>query len=130
MGTVAKTNPIPTHSTHNLIYPNLELPKRLRSFQVQVPMNRHAEEIPPMAQAMAWVSRITSLSMEMALPALGGWYLDQKWGTNFLMAIGAVFGFVLGGWHLMVMVKVINPKIPNPSNPSTPQPPSDQAPSP
>lgn len=51
----------------------------------------------PLAVGMAWASRVTTVAMEMVAPALIGYWLDQRWGTKFvLLSIGAVLGFVLG----------------------------------
>jgi len=46
---------------------------------------------------MAWSARITSVALEMALPALGGYWLDGKLATGYLFTvIGAVVGMALG----------------------------------
>jgi len=55
------------------------------------------EQQSPLAAAMAWSARITSIALEMALPALGGYWLDRKLATGYLFTvIGAVVGMVLG----------------------------------
>jgi hypothetical protein len=52
---------------------------------------------PPLAVGMEWASRVTTISMEMVVPALIGYWLDQRWGThNVLLSIGAVLGFIIG----------------------------------
>lgn len=54
------------------------------------------------ARAYGWTAQITTISLEMVLPALGGVWLDGKLGTKFLFLIaGAVLGFVVGFWHLL-----------------------------
>jgi hypothetical protein len=58
---------------------------------------------PPMAIAMEWVSRITTIVLEMVLPGLGGQWLDEKFGVGFLGLLGFVFGVSLGVWHLILM---------------------------
>ena len=46
---------------------------------------------------MEWASRVTTVAMEMVVPALIGYWLDQRWGTRYvLLSIGAVLGFVTG----------------------------------
>lgn len=57
-----------------------------------------------MALAMAWSSRITTVSVEMVLPALLGYWFDQWLGTEplFLM-LGAALGLTGGIWHLIRM---------------------------
>jgi len=62
----------------------------------------------PMAQAMEWVAKITTVAMEMFLPAVGGAYLDRRWGTNHWALIGVVLGFVVGMWHLLQMTRTAN----------------------
>lgn len=59
-----------------------------------------------LAEAHLWVSRLTTVSLEMALPALLGHWLDKKWGTTPLItAIGAFLGFGCGLTHLLRMTK-------------------------
>jgi F0F1-type ATP synthase assembly protein I len=58
----------------------------------------------PMALAFEWVSKITTVVLEMTVPALAGWWLDAKLGTGNLLTIGGlVFGFVVGIAHLLAM---------------------------
>ncbi|MFK7777541.1 MAG: AtpZ/AtpI family protein [Gimesia sp.] len=59
-----------------------------------------------LAEAHLWVSRLTTVSLEMALPAFFGLWLDKKWGTTpLLTAICAILGFVCGLTHLLQMAK-------------------------
>ena len=56
----------------------------------------------PLALAMAWVSRITTISLEMVLPALLGYWADQWLGTKPLfLVLGVIAGFILGMWDLV-----------------------------
>jgi ATP synthase protein I len=65
------------------------------------PQNR-----PPMAVAAEWVSRITTVGLEMAVPAGLGYWLDSRWGTEpWLVTCGAALGFFIGFRHLLQMVK-------------------------
>ncbi|MFH1299846.1 MAG: AtpZ/AtpI family protein [Planctomycetota bacterium] len=59
-----------------------------------------------LVEAHQWVSRLTTVGLEMSLPAFLGHWLDKKWGTTpWLTAIGAVLGFILGMIHLLRMAK-------------------------
>jgi hypothetical protein len=57
---------------------------------------------------MEWVSKITTVALEMVLPAIGGRYLDQRLGTKYWALAGLVLGFTVGMWHLLQMTKVKN----------------------
>jgi F0F1-type ATP synthase assembly protein I len=55
-----------------------------------------------MAEAAEWTSQVTTVAAEMALPPLGGYFLDQWLGTKAVFLIlGALFGLALGFWHLL-----------------------------
>ncbi len=55
---------------------------------------------------MAWTSRVTAVSLEMVLPALLGFWIDQQLGTRMLfLLLGAVFGLICGMWHLIRMTQ-------------------------
>lgn len=57
-----------------------------------------------MARGMMWASQISTLGLEVALPALGGYWLDQRWGTSPIFVIVGVFlGF---GISLYSIVKL------------------------
>jgi len=59
-----------------------------------------------MAVALEWVSRITTVALEMVLPGLGGQWLDQTLGTLVLFTLlGFALGMTLGIWHLIRMTK-------------------------
>jgi ATP synthase protein I len=62
------------------------------------------------ANAMAWVSRITSISMEMVVPGVIGYYLLDRWlGTKVVFLIlGLILGFVGGIWQLIKLTKQNN----------------------
>jgi F0F1-type ATP synthase assembly protein I len=54
------------------------------------------------ASAMQWVSRITSIGIEMVLPGLIGYWIDLRLGTKPLLLIfGVILGFVGGIWQLI-----------------------------
>lgn len=55
-----------------------------------------------MVVAMVWVNRLTTISLEMVLPAVLGNWADHRWGTKpVFVAIGAILGFSVAMWHLL-----------------------------
>ena len=55
-----------------------------------------------MAQAMRWVSEITSGGLMLALPSLGGWWLDGRFGTApWFLVVGGVLGLVTSFLHIL-----------------------------
>lgn len=63
----------------------------------------------PTAKALSWVSNITAISVMMVLPAFGGYYLDQYFGTVALfMFIGMILGLAAGFIQLMKLVSYRN----------------------
>jgi hypothetical protein len=64
----------------------------------------------PMAAAMQWVHRITTVVMEMVLPGIFGVWLDKKWGTNFIGLLGFALGLTTAITHLLQMTRLENAK--------------------
>lgn len=65
-------------------------------------MNEPSDDRPALVLAMEWASRITTISLEMVVPALGGYWLDATWGTRpWLTMVGAALGPAIGFWHLI-----------------------------
>ena len=62
-----------------------------------------------MAVALGWVSRITTVALEMVLPGVLGFWLDRQFGTVFLGLVGFALGFVLGMRHLLAMTRSVKP---------------------
>jgi len=58
-----------------------------------------------MAEGMNWVSRITTVALEMVLPGLAGSWLDNQLETRFFALLGFALGVPLGMWHLVAMTK-------------------------
>ena len=57
-------------------------------------------------QASEWFARTLAIVLVMVAPgALGAW-LDGRLGTNFIAAIGFVFGMVLAIGLLMIFVRI------------------------
>jgi ATP synthase protein I len=62
-------------------------------------------DVDPMALALEWVTKITTVALEMVLPAIGGGWLDKRWGTSYWALIGVAVGMVVGMWHLLLMTR-------------------------
>ena len=49
----------------------------------------------PWIKAMEWTTRLTTIALEMALPGVGGFFLDQWLGTRVVFLIlGVLIGFL------------------------------------
>lgn len=71
-----------------------------------LPTDNDKYGVSTIAEAMKWVSVVTSFVGVMIVPALGGIWLDSLLGTESLFTIlGAIFGFVGGMYSLLNMVK-------------------------
>ncbi|MDA7978271.1 MAG: AtpZ/AtpI family protein [Pirellulales bacterium] len=56
--------------------------------------------------AVTWTYRVMSISLSMALPAVGGYWLDFKLETGFVfIVLGALGGFILGLIQLLAIGK-------------------------
>jgi F0F1-type ATP synthase assembly protein I len=67
-----------------------------------LPVMSPSDDRSPAAKAYQWASRIMIVSLEMVLPGLAGYWIDQQLGTMFLfMLIGLTIGCVGGIWHLL-----------------------------
>lgn len=55
----------------------------------------------PLAVAIAWVSRITTIALAMVVPAIAGQWIDARLGTGWCGPTGLVVGFT-GGLGLLV----------------------------
>ena len=66
-------------------------------------MHPPQDKRPPMAVAMEWVSRITTVALEMVAPGVAGWLIDRWLGTRFLAIVGFGLGLFGGMYHLIVM---------------------------
>jgi hypothetical protein len=54
-----------------------------------------------MAEAVQWLSRITTIAVVMGAPAAAGAWLDRRFGTAWLSATGLVLGFTSGIWLIL-----------------------------
>ena len=72
----------------------------------------------PTARAAQWATRIMTISLEMVLPGLAGYWLDTRIGTKFVFML---IGFALGGTaalkHLLYLAKTTNPSRSDRSHP-------------
>ena len=51
----------------------------------------------PLAVAATWVSMVTTIATEMAIPPLLGLWLDERFGTRVVfVSLGAIGGLALG----------------------------------
>lgn len=69
-----------------------------------------------MAEALNWVSRITTIGLMMVLPAAGGNWLDARLKTNYWGTVGLVVGLIIGTWQLVQIARG-GPKSPQHSRP-------------
>jgi F0F1-type ATP synthase assembly protein I len=61
----------------------------------------------PVSVAAAWASQVTSIALEMVVPPVLGWWLDQKLGTSFVfVTVGGIFGFCAGMLSLLHVARV------------------------
>ena len=76
-----------------------------RAAQVTLP----SDDRSAIAKAYGWASRIMVVSLEMVLPGLAGYWLDQQLGT---VALFMILGFAAGGVaavvHLLHMIRAEN----------------------
>jgi hypothetical protein len=74
-------------------------------------VNEPSDERSPWAVLAEWTSRLTSIGLEMALPALGGYGLDRWLGTlPVFLVVGLLVGFAVGMTHLMRLAKSDGPR--------------------
>ncbi len=72
-------------------------------------MARIVDDRSPMAKSMSRVSEIISICLMMILPALAGYWLDQKLNTVLLLTIsGLAIGLVAAFYQLRQLVASIN----------------------
>ena len=67
-------------------------------------METPPEDRSPVAIASQWASRVMTVSLEMVLPGMFGYWIDRKLGTVALfMLVGFTFGVTAAIWHLIQM---------------------------
>jgi ATP synthase protein I len=56
----------------------------------------------PLAVGVLWASRVTTLGLEFALPAMVGYYVDERWRTKPVATlVGCALGFAVGMTHIL-----------------------------
>ncbi len=69
-------------------------------------MDNQPDDRDSYALAMQWVSRITTIVIEMVLPGVIGYWIDLRLGTKVVFFIlGVILGFVGGLWQLIRLTK-------------------------
>lgn len=58
-----------------------------------------------MAEAMQWVSRITTVAVMVVLPIISGVWLDGKLSTRYWSLVGLTAGLALGLWQMLLLVR-------------------------
>ncbi len=72
-------------------------------------MGTNPDDRSPIARAAAWSSRIFTVALEMVLPGLAGYWLDERLGTTALFMIaGLAIGSIVAMVHLIRMTKKLN----------------------
>ncbi len=60
----------------------------------------------PTARAAHWASRIMTISLEMVIPGMAGYWLDLRLGTKVVfMLVGFTFGMIVAMKHLLHLLK-------------------------
>lgn len=58
------------------------------------------------ARAYQWATQVMTICLEMVLPGLLGYWLDQRWGTKALFTVvGFAVGMGAGMWHLIRLAR-------------------------
>jgi F0F1-type ATP synthase assembly protein I len=50
----------------------------------------------PLAEGIAWASRVTTIALEMVIPGVIGLWVDDKLGTMEVFPVFLVLGVILG----------------------------------
>ena len=62
-----------------------------------------------LAKGIDWATRISTACLTMVLPALLGYYVDQRLGTKVIfMLLGLALGMALGIYQLIRIVNSLN----------------------
>ena len=81
--------------------------------RIHPPVPEQRNDRSPFTLAMEWTSRITTISLEMVVPALVGYWLDQRLGTHLLfLVLGVILGFVTAMLSLLRLTRPPGPDQP------------------
>ena len=70
------------------------------------PVTEQRDDRTPLVLAYEWSARITSISLELVVPVLIGYWLDRRWGTlPLLLIIGVALGFATATMSLLRLTK-------------------------
>jgi F0F1-type ATP synthase assembly protein I len=65
-------------------------------------------------RGMYWATQISTLGMEVALPALGGFWLDRLWGTRpWLFLVGSLLGICVFWLSVLRLSRELGKKRPD-----------------
>jgi hypothetical protein len=70
------------------------------------------DERSPMAVGLEWSTRLITIGLEMAVPIVGGYWLDQRIGTlPLFVCLGALAGVAVAAWQFFRIAReLINKK--------------------
>lgn len=67
-------------------------------------MEKPTDDRSAIAVALAWSTRITAVALEMVIPAVIGYWLDERLGTVMVFVVlGAILGMASSLTHLLRM---------------------------
>jgi hypothetical protein len=73
-----------------------------------VVLEKNNDDRAQLAVALDWATRSMTISAEMAVPGLVGYWLDGKFHTGVILTLcGVGLGFALGTWHLVLLARAI-----------------------
>ena len=72
---------------------------------VEQTLKHAAVDMSWMRDAVHWTSRITTIALEMTVPAIVGIWADRRFDTSYLGLLGLLIGVPLGIWHLLRMTR-------------------------
>ncbi len=60
----------------------------------------------PMAVGLEWSTRLMTIGLEMAIPIVGGYWLDRRFGTlPLFVCLGALLGVAIAIWQFVHIVR-------------------------
>lgn len=74
----------------------------------------------PYVSGYVWATRITTLGLQVALPALAGWGLDRRWGTApWMLIVGSMLGIAVFGQSVLRLSREGGGRPPHPPSESS-----------